>query len=33
MVPLNEDLIVRLDEENREIELQIPEGLFNLDDE
>lgn len=33
MVPLNEDLIVRLDEETREIELRIPEGLFNLDDE
>jgi len=33
MVPLNEDLIVRLDEDLREIELQIPEGLFNLDDE
>jgi 16S rRNA processing protein RimM len=33
MVPLNEDLIVRLNEELREIELQIPYGLFNLDDE
>lgn len=33
MVPLNEDLIIRLDEENREIELSIPEGLFDLDDE
>ncbi len=33
MVPLNEDLIVRLDEELREIELNIPEGLFNLDDD
>lgn len=33
MIPLNEDLIVRLDEENREIELSIPEGLFDLDDE
>jgi 16S rRNA processing protein RimM len=33
MVPLNEDLIVRLDEDLREIELRIPEGLFNLDDE
>ncbi len=33
LVPLNEDLIVRLDEENREIELRIPEGLFNLDEE
>jgi 16S rRNA processing protein RimM len=33
MVPLNEDLIVRLDENLREIELRIPEGLFDLDDE
>jgi 16S rRNA processing protein RimM len=33
LVPLNEDLIVRIDEELREIELQIPEGLFDLDDE
>lgn len=33
MIPLNEDLIVRLDEERREIELQIAEGLFNLDEE
>jgi len=33
MVPLNEDLIVRLNEDLREIELQIPEGLFDLDDE
>lgn len=33
MIPLNEDLIVRLDEEKREIELQIAEGLFNLDEE
>ena len=33
MVPLNEDLIVRLDEDLREIELRIPEGLFDLDDE
>ena len=33
LVPLNEDLIVRLDEENREIELRIPEGLFDLDEE
>jgi len=33
LVPLNEDLIVRLDEEKREIELRIPEGLFDLDDE
>ena len=33
MVPLNEDLIVRLDEDLHEIELRIPEGLFDLDDE
>jgi 16S rRNA processing protein RimM len=33
MVPLNEDLIVRLDEDLREIELRIPDGLFDLDEE
>ena len=33
LVPLNQDLIVRLDEENREIELRIPDGLFDLDEE
>jgi 16S rRNA processing protein RimM len=33
LIPLNEDLIVRLDEGLREIELRIPEGLFNLDEE
>ncbi|MBL7970293.1 MAG: 16S rRNA processing protein RimM [Prolixibacteraceae bacterium] len=33
LVPLNEDLIVRIDEDQREIELRIPDGLFNLDDE
>jgi 16S rRNA processing protein RimM len=33
MVPLNEDLIVRIDEENKEIELRIPDGLFDLDEE
>ena len=33
LVPLNEDLIVRLDEDHREIELQIPEGIFSLDEE
>jgi 16S rRNA processing protein RimM len=32
-VPLNEDLIVSLDEDKREIELRIPEGLFDLDEE
>ncbi len=33
LVPLNEDLIVRIDEDQREIELRIPDGLFDLDDE
>lgn len=33
MVPINEDLIVRLDEDLRELELRIPEGLFDLDEE
>jgi 16S rRNA processing protein RimM len=33
LVPLNEDFIVRLDEDLREIELQIPEGLFDLEEE
>lgn len=33
LIPLNEDLIVSIDEDNREIVLNIPEGLFNLDDE
>jgi 16S rRNA processing protein RimM len=33
LVPLNEDLIVRIDEDIREIELRIPEGLFDLDEE
>lgn len=33
MIPLNEDLIVRLDEENREIELIIADGLLDLDEE
>jgi 16S rRNA processing protein RimM len=33
LVPLNEELIVRLDEDLQEIELRIPEGLFNLDEE
>lgn len=33
LIPLNEDLIVRVDEELREIELRIPEGLFELDEE
>jgi 16S rRNA processing protein RimM len=33
LVPLNEDLIVRIDEVNREIELRIPDGLFDLDED
>lgn len=33
LVPLNEDLIVRFDEDQRELELRIPEGLFDLDEE
>ncbi len=33
MVPLNDDLIVRLDDDKREIELRIAEGLFDLDEE
>lgn len=33
LIPLNEDLIVRLDEEAKEIELAIPDGIFTLDDE
>ena len=33
LVPLNEDLIISLDEDLREIELRIPEGLFDLDEE
>jgi len=33
LVPLNEELIVGLDEDYRELILQIPEGLFDLNDE
>lgn len=33
LVPLNEDLIVSIDEDRRELELRIPEGLFDLDKE
>ncbi len=33
LVPLNEDLIVRIDEDKREIELCIAEGLFSLDED
>ena len=33
LVPLNEDLIVRIDEDQHEIELRIALGLFDLDEE
>jgi 16S rRNA processing protein RimM len=33
LIPLNEDLIVSIDEGTREIVLNIPEGLFDLDEE
>jgi len=33
LIPLNEDLIVSIDENSREIVLSIPEGLFDLDEE
>jgi 16S rRNA processing protein RimM len=33
LIPLNEDLIVSIDEDNREIVLRIPDGLFELDEE
>lgn len=33
MIPLNDDLIIRFDEENKEIELIIADGLLNLDEE
>ncbi len=33
LVPLNEELMVNIDEDKREIELRIPEGLFELDEE
>ena len=33
LVPINEDFILRLDEDRREIELRIPDGLFDLDEE
>lgn len=33
LVPLNEDLIVSINEDLREIVLRIPEGLFDLDEE
>lgn len=32
-VPINDDLIVRIDEDQKEIELRIAEGLFDLDEE
>jgi 16S rRNA processing protein RimM len=33
LVPINEELILRIDEDLKEIELSIPEGLFDLDEE
>lgn len=33
LVPFNEDFLVRLDEDLREIELDLPEGLFRLDED
>ncbi len=33
LVPFNEDLLVRFDENLREIEMDLPEGLFNLDED
>lgn len=32
-VPINDDLIIRIDEDQKEIELRIAEGLFDLDEE
>jgi len=33
LVPFSEDLLVRFDEEIQEIEMDLPEGLFDLDSE
>jgi 16S rRNA processing protein RimM len=33
LIPLNDDLILRIDEDKREIELRLPDGLFDLDEE
>jgi 16S rRNA processing protein RimM len=33
LVPFNEDLLTRLDEDLREIEMNLPEGIFDLDEE
>lgn len=33
LIPLNEDLVVRIDQDEREIELRIPDGLLTLDEE
>ncbi|MGD9929751.1 MAG: ribosome maturation factor RimM [Mangrovibacterium sp.] len=30
LIPFNEDFLVRFDEDNREIELQCPDGIFDL---
>ncbi len=31
LVPFNEDFLIRFDEEKKEIELQCPEGIFDID--
>ncbi len=33
LVPFNEELLVRFDEDVQEIEMDLPDGLFELDDE
>ena len=33
LIPLNEELIIRIDEDHHEIELDIADGLFDLDEE
>ena len=30
MIPFNEDFLTRFDEKARELEMQCPEGLFDL---
>ena len=32
LIPFNEDFLIRLDEAEKEIELQCPDGIFNIDD-
>jgi 16S rRNA processing protein RimM len=33
LIPFHEELVLRLDDKTRELEMRLPEGLFNLDDE